>query len=93
MRFLASSMSLLEAVDGVGEHAGQHAVLRRDELLLACSVTMRSSMLADVLAQALDLLLHVDDRHVGDDAERGIEQVADLASRGPRASPSTSASG
>ncbi len=32
---------------------------------------------ADVLAQALDLLLHLDDRHVGDDAERGVEQIAD----------------
>ena len=48
--------------------------------------------LADVLAQALDLLLHVDDGHVGDDAERGVEQVADLLLAVLLASPSTAAS-
>ena len=68
---------LAQAVDGVGEEARQHAVLGRADLLLA-QLDDAVVELADVLAQALDLLLHVDDGHVGDDAERGVEQVADL---------------
>ena len=69
---------LVQAVDGVGPDARQHAVLGRDDLLFL-QLGDAFVELADVLAQALDLALHLDDGHVGDDAKGGIEQVADLA--------------
>jgi hypothetical protein len=55
----------------------QHAVLGCADLLLA-QLDDPVVEVADVLAQTLDLLLHIDHGHVGDDAERGVEQVADF---------------
>ena len=69
MRFSASSMlpSRLStvSVSTPGSMPSFGAVI-----CFSFSVAIWLSMLADVLAQALDLLLHVDDGHVGDDAER-----------------------
>ena len=66
----------IEARHGVVEHARQHGVLGRRDLLFLQRGDVGFD-LADVLAQALDLLLHVDDRHVGDDAKGRVEQIAD----------------
>ena len=66
----------VEARHRVVEHARQHGVLRRRDLLFLQRGDVGFD-LANVLTQALDLLLHLDDRHVGDDAEGRVEQVAD----------------
>ena len=66
----------VEARHRVVEHARQHGVLRRRDLLFLQRRDIGFDV-ADVLAQPLDLLLHLDDGHVGDNAEGRIEQVAD----------------
>ncbi len=70
-------MPVAKARDRVGQHARQHAVLGRDELLFLVADDLLFDV-ADVLAQALDLLLRFDDRRIGDDGERGIEKRTDL---------------
>ena len=77
MRLLVSSTSRPRLSTVSVRMPGSMRVLRRRQLPLA---QLDDALLevADVLAPLLDLLLHVDDGHVGDDAHRGVEQVADL---------------
>ncbi len=66
-----------EARNRVRDHARQHPVLGRTELLL---LERDDALLeiADVAPVAFDFLLHLDDGHVGDDGERGVEQRVHL---------------
>ena len=67
-----------EAIDGIADDAGKNSAFRSGQLFFA---RPGDSLLesGNILAGGLNALLHVDHRDIGDDAQHGIKQVADLA--------------
>ena len=74
-RFLVGDLAG-EAVDGVGQDAGQHGLLRRGDLLFAQRDDARFEI-ANIAAVRFDALLHLHDGSVRHDGKRGIEELAD----------------